>query len=156
MEEKIVELLQDEKVDEAIELYINEYGVSWSEAKSVIDNFKSELFLLLPNHRSDTAFSLSEVNMLSQQIYCGEIDGSLEYLQSKYGIGEEEAKLVLSEIAQGNVYLPSYDTTNTEEIIQLLKSGKKITAITRYRDLYDVNIRAARKAVEKIESMVTL
>lgn len=156
MEEKIVELLQDEKVDEAIELYINEHGVSWSEAKSAIDSFRTELSLLLPNHRSDTAFSLSEVNMLSQQIDCGEIDGSLDYLQSKYGIGEEEAQLVLSEIAQGNIYLPSYDAANTEEIIQLLKEGKKITAITRYRDLYDVNIRAARKAVEKIETMMTL
>jgi|GEM_PF-3353708 ribosomal protein L7/L12 len=156
MEEKIVELLQDERVDEAIELYINEYAVSWSEAKSAIDGFKTELSLLLPNHRSDTAFSLSEVNMLSQQIHCGETDGSLDYLQNKYGIGEEEAQLVVSEIAQGNVYLPSYDATNTEEIIQLLKEGKKITAITRYRDLYDVNIGAARKAVEKIETMTML
>jgi ribosomal protein L7/L12 len=156
MEQKIVELLQNKKVDEAIELYINEYGVSWSEAKNVIDNFKSELSLLQPNHRSDTAFSLKEVNMLSQQISCGEIDGSIEYLQSKYGIVEEEAKLVLSEMVQGKAYLPSYDVMNTEEIVLLLKEGKKITAITRYRELYDVNIRAARKAVEKIEGMMTL
>jgi ribosomal protein L7/L12 len=154
MEEKIVELLQDEKVDEAIELYIVEYGVSWSEAKSIIDNFKSELSLLLPNHRSDTAFSLNEVNMLSQQIGCGDIHGSLEYLQSKYGISEEEAQFVLSEITQGKAYLPSYDVMNTQEIIDLLKVGKKITAITRYRELYNVNIRLARKVVEKIESMM--
>jgi ribosomal protein L7/L12 len=156
MEEKIVELLQDKKVEEAIELYVHEYGVTWSEAKSVIDNFKSELSLLLPNHRSDTAFSLDEVNMLSEQIYRGEIGGTVEYLQSKYGISEEEAELVLSEIAQGKAYLPSYDVMNTEEIIQLLKEGKKITAITRYRELYDVNIRVARKTVEKIESMMSL
>jgi ribosomal protein L7/L12 len=151
MEEKIVELLQDEKVDEAIELYIQEYGVTWSEAKSVIDNFKSELSLLLPNHRSDTAFSLDELNMLSQQIGCGEVDSIVVYLKDKYGIAEGEARLLLAEIEQGSAYLPSYDVMNTEEIIELLKKGKKITAITRYRELYDVNIRAAQKAVEKIE-----
>lgn len=154
MEEKIVELLQDEKVDEAIELYIQEYGVTWSEAKSVIDNFKSELSLLLPNHRSDTAFSLDELNMLSQQIHCGELEPTVIYLKDKYGIAESEARLVLAEIGQGNASLPSYDVMNTEEIIQLLKEGKKITAITRYRELYDVNIRAAQKAVEKIETIM--
>jgi ribosomal protein L7/L12 len=38
----------------------------------------------------------------------------------------------------------------------LLKNHQKITAITRYRELYDVNIRMARKAVEKIETIITL
>ncbi|MFT5833014.1 MAG: ribosomal protein L7/L12 [Cognaticolwellia sp.] len=156
MEEKIVELLQGKKVAEAIELYVHEYGVTWSEAKSIIDTYKSELSLLIPNHRSDTAFPLEEVNMLSQQIYCGDIDGTLEYLQDKYGIEEPEAKLVLGGIEEGNIYLPSYDEMNTEEIIQLLKNHQKITAITRYRELYDVNIRMARKAVEKIETIITL
>lgn len=156
MEEKIVELLQDEKVDEAIELYIQEYGVTWSEAKNVIDNFKSELSLLLPNHRSDTAFSLDELNMLSQQISCGELEPTIDYLKSKYGISENEAKVVLTEIEQGKAYMPSYDVMNTDEIIQLLRAGKKITAITRYRELYDVNIRVAQKAVEKIETISEL
>lgn len=153
MEEKIVELLQEKKIDEAIMLYANEFNVTLSEAKSIIKTYQSELTLSLPNHRSDSAFPMEEVNMLNLQIYCGEIDSTIEYLQDKYGVEETEAKFVLDEMSNGNITLPSYDL-NTKEIIQLLKAGRKITAITRYKELYDVTLKEAKQTVGKIENLL--
>ncbi len=151
MEEKIVELLQDKQVEAAIQLYVDKFGVTWSEAQSVIKTYQSELSAFTPNHRSDSAFSMEEVNMLDFQMACGEIDLSIDYLKRKYGIEEKEARYVLSEITQGDAKLPSYDVLNTQEIMDLLSNNQQMTAIIRYRELYDVNIRMAKDAVEKIE-----
>lgn len=153
MEEKIVELLQSEKIDEAIELYANEFRVTWSEAKSVIETYQSELSLFSPNHRSDSAFPMEEVNMLNLQVDSGEVDIALEYLQEKYGVESPEAEFVLDEMSNGKMILPSYDL-NTEEIVKLLKDGRKIAAIARYEELYNVDLRTAKAAVERIQEML--
>lgn len=153
MEEKIVALLKDERVDEAIQLYADEFGVTISEAKGVIETFQSELPLFAPNHRSDSAFTMEEVNMMNMQVDVGEVDITVEYLQSKYGISKEEARYVLDGIANGTLTLPSYES-NMTEIIELLKNGRKITAITRYRELYDVELLEAKIAVQKIEQLL--
>ena len=153
MEEKIVALLQDERVDEAIQLYADKFGVTLSEAKGVIETFQSELPLFAPNHRSDSAFTMEEVNMMNMQVDIGEVDITVEYLQNRYGINEDEACYVLDGIANGILTLPSYES-NMTEIIDLLKNGRKITAITRYKELYDVELLDAKMAVQKIERLL--
>lgn len=153
MEEKIVELLQDKRIDEAIQLYANEFGVTLSEAKGIIETYQSELPTFAPNHRSDSAFTMEEVNMMSMQVDIGEVDITVEYLQSKYGISGEEARFVLDSIANGTLTLPSYES-NMSEIIELLRNGRKITAITRYKELYDVELLDAKMAVQKVEQLL--
>ena len=153
MEEKIVALLKDEKVDEAIQLYADNFGVTFSEAKAVIETFQSEFSFFEPNHVSDSAFSMEEVNMMSMQVDLGEVDITVEFLQEKYGINKEEALYVLDGITNNTLSLPSYET-NISMIIDLLKNGRKITAITRYKELYDVDLLDARAAVRKIEQLL--
>ena len=153
MEEKIVALLKDERVDEAIQLYADNFGVTFSEAKSVIETFQSELPLFEPNHRSDSAFTIEEVNMMSMQVDIGEVDITVEYLQEKYSINKEEVLYVLDGLTNNSLCLPSYET-NIVAIIELLKNGRKITAITRYRELYDVDLLDAKMAVQKIEQLL--
>ncbi|MFK7950119.1 MAG: hypothetical protein AB8G11_21185 [Saprospiraceae bacterium] len=153
MEEKIVALLQDERVDEAIQLYADKFGVTLSEAKGVIETFQSELTLFAPNHRSDSAFTMQEVNMMNMQVDIGDVEITVEYLQNKYGISEDEARFVLDGIGNGMLTLPSYES-NVAEIIELLKHGRKITAITRYKELYDVELLDAKMAVQKIERLL--
>lgn len=153
MEEKIVALLEDERVDEAIKLYAENFGVTFSEAKSVIETFQSEFPHFEPNHISDSAFSMEEVNMISMQVDLGEVDITVEFLQEKYGINKEEALYVLDGITNNTLSLPSYET-NISTIIDLLKNGRKITAITRYKELYNVDLLDARTAVRKIEQLL--
>lgn len=153
MEEKIVALLKDARVDEAIQLYANEFGVTLSEAQGIIETYQSELRSFTPNHRSDSAFTMEEVNMMNMQIDIGEIDNTIEYLQNRYGVSEEESRYVLDGIANGNLTLPSYEST-MQEIIELLKNNRKITAIARYRKLYDVELLMAKEAIEKIERLL--
>jgi hypothetical protein len=153
MEEIIVELLQEQKVKQAIQLYRDEYGVSWEIAESIIDSYKSEIEAMKPNHRSDTAFSMEEVAMLDAMIFNDEIDAAVEYLMEKYDINEREATASLNEINRNSKHLPSYDL-NTKIITDLLETGQKTLAIVKYRELYDVDIRAAQTQVEKIEDLL--
>ncbi len=153
MEEIIVELLQEKKVRQAIQLYRDEYGVSWEIAEGIIDSYKSEIEAMQPNHRSDTAFSMEEVTMLDSMIFNDESDAAIEYLMDKYDINKSEATVSLNEINWNSKYLPSYDL-NTEMISNLLKKGQKTLAIVKYKELYDVNVRAAQVQVEKIEKLL--
>jgi hypothetical protein len=153
MEEIIVELLQEKKVRQAIQLYRDEYGVSWEIAESIIDSYKSEIEAMQPNHRSDTAFSMEEVAMLDSMIFNDELNVAIEHLMDKYNISEQEAISSLNEINRNSKRLPSYDL-NTAMIIDLLKAEKKTLAIVKYRELYDVNIREAQIQVEKIEDLI--
>lgn len=153
MEEIIVELLQEKKVRQAIQLYRDEYGVTWEIAESIIDSYKSEIEAMQPNHRSDTAFSMEEVAMLDSMVYNDETAIAIEYLMDKYNISEQEASSSLNEINRSSKRLPSYDL-NTKEITDLLKLGQKTLAIVKYRELYDVNIQEAQTQVEKIENLI--
>lgn len=154
MEEIIKELLRNERVEEAIERYRQEHGVSQEDALIAIKTLQSELPLVVtPNHSSDTPFSFDEVLMLENMLRENDETTAIEYLKERYNLNDREARLSLSELARGNKMMPSYDF-NTEVIIKLLERGQRQLAVTKYRELYDVSTSQAAACIRKIEDLL--
>lgn len=147
--EEIIELLKNEQVEEAIERYQKEYGVTKEEARKAIKDYQSAL----PNHRSDTPFFFEEVLMLENMLRENDEKTALEYLKERYKISEREARLSLNELTRSNKMMPSYDF-NTELIIELLQRGQRQLALTRYREIYDVSTSQAAANIRKIEELI--
>jgi hypothetical protein len=154
MEEIIKELLRNEQVEEAIERYRQEHGVSQEEAREAIKGYQSELPpIVMPNHSSDTPFSFDEVLMLEDMLRENDESTALEYLKDRYELNDREARLSLNELKRGNKMMPSYDF-NTEAIIKLLERGQRPLAVKKYRELYDVSPSKAVEIVGKIEDLI--
>jgi ribosomal protein L7/L12 len=154
MKNRIIDLIEENKEKEAVLLYQKAFNVSYDAAVAAVESIKAECCEAVGNHRSDSAFSQEEVDCLETLCYHGQTAEAVVHLAEKYGLSNFEARLTLSELQQGRIFMPMLDAQNTNEIKVLLQNNQKIKAIKRYRELYHVRLRDAKEAVDGIENLL--
>jgi LSD1 subclass zinc finger protein len=106
--------------------------------------------------------SLEEVRHLVQS---GELIEAIRRYRELYGVGLKEAKDAVDALTSGKVVdvhrvfsgpLSAEETSGVlEEVKQLLRSGNKIGAIKRYREVNDVSLTQAKQVVDQVEAVLT-
>jgi LSD1 subclass zinc finger protein len=105
---------------------------------------------------------LEEIRALAQG---GNLVEAIRRFRELYGVGLKEAKDAVEALAAGKVIevnqifaAPVTAKVTGEalnEVLELLRSGDKIAAIKRYREITDAGLAEAKEAVEKIEAGLT-
>ncbi len=106
--------------------------------------------------------SLDEVRRLAQN---GNLVEAIRRYRELYDVGLKEAKNAVEALAAGKVVevhrvfsgpLTADETSRVlDEVKELLKSGNKIAAIKRYREVNDVSLTQAKDAVDQVEAALT-
>jgi LSD1 subclass zinc finger protein len=106
--------------------------------------------------------SLDEVRRLAQS---GNVLEAIKRYRELYGVGLKEAKDAVEALAAGKVVevhqvfsgpLSAEETSRVlEEVQELIRSGEKIAAIKRYREVNDVSLTKAKEVVDQVEAALT-
>ena len=106
--------------------------------------------------------SLDEIRQLVQD---GNLEQAIHRYRELYDVGSQEAKDAVNALAAGKVVEvhrvfsgpPSAEETSQvlEEVKDLLRSGDKIGAIKRYRQVNDVSLTEAKQVVDQVEAALT-
>ncbi len=106
--------------------------------------------------------SLDEVRRLAQS---GNLVEAIRRYRELYNVGLKEAKDAVEALAAGKVIevhrvfsgpLSAEETSQVlDEVKELLKSGNKIGAIKRYREVNDVSLTEAKYVVDRVEASLT-
>ena len=106
--------------------------------------------------------ALEEIRRLAQS---GNMVEAIRQYRTLYGVGLKEAKDAVEALSAGKVAserpiinraITAEDTSRVlEEVKELLRRGKKIDAIKRYREVHDVGLAQAKDVVDQVEAALT-
>ncbi len=148
-------LIRSDNKAEAIELYHDQTGVSWQEAKNAIDRLEIELqkeSATLAEQRQEGP----DPALLFFLTKAGHRDTATTYYSTSASVDLAEAEAAIDrlqqEIATGNAVLPESGKRpfDPAAIHLLLRSGHKLIAIRYYRDCTEVSMTEAVQAVESM------
>ena len=112
-----------------------------------------------PVQETASTSSLAEIRQLAES---GNLIEAIKRYREIYNVGLAEAKEAVEALQAGRVIETSERVVVSpasedvarlhEEIVQLLKAGKKLEALKRYREFYDVSLARAESAVGQLET----
>lgn len=97
----------------------------------------------------DAAASDSEVLELVRQ---GKRIAAIKVYRELHGVGLAEAKAAVETLADGGTPAAEASPEANDDVLELMRGGKKIAAIKVYRERYHVSLKEAKDAVEALAS----
>ncbi len=154
--EQIELLLKNGRKIEAIKLFRQDTGTTLKKAKYAVEFMQEELQLSDFNQRHNNADEDAE---LRQYIQSGKKINAIKRYRELAGVGLKEAKLAVELLEkrdnQPAIHQISAPDTDDAELWSYIKSGDKIRAIKRYRQLYGTGLKEAKNAIDSLTDNTT-
>lgn len=77
---------------------------------------------------------------------------AIKVYRVRHGVGLAEAKAAVETLADGRTPVAEASSEADDDVLNLMRGGKKIAAIKVYRERYHVGLKEAKEAVEALAS----
>jgi outer membrane protein assembly factor BamB/ribosomal protein L7/L12 len=107
---------------------------------------------------SISGLAMDEIRRLAEN---GDLEDAIRQFRESYNVGSKEARDAVDALRAGRLAEKAEDLSSIEsaeqqrvlgEIRELLKSGKKVEAVRKYRETFDVSQTRAKFSVDQIEA----
>lgn len=148
LSQRVLAELRDRGKIAAVKLYRETTGCGLKEAKEAVEALEAGKALELPAELGEV--NLDEVLSLIQS---NQKIAAIKAYREQTGVGLKEAKEAVEALAALGAQSAAPDPAgpNLDEVLALLRAGKKIAAIKVYRGLTGVGLAEAKDAVENLE-----
>lgn len=107
------------------------------------------LILLIGKNNTESASKFSEQD-ITKALNQGKRIQAIKIYRKVHGVDLKTAKEAIERIQKGESPEAAAPPLDDNEVLKLLKQGKKIAAIKVYRERYGVGLKEAKEAVEKM------
>ena len=83
-------------------------------------------------------------------VQAGKKIDAIKVYRERHGVGLAEAKAAVETLAAGGTLAAEARSEANEDVLELVRGGKKIGAIKVYRERYHVGLKEAKEAVEAL------